>query len=68
MPTKFCSKCGSTYETTEFPRDRRRNDGRYPYCKGCAVALSTMWKLANPEKFRASQRRRAERNKARNTP
>ena len=61
-----CPKCKNTYDDPEdFPVDKSRKTGRYPYCKPCAVALQQLWRMQNPEKhqvivdrYRAGQKAR----------
>lgn len=36
---KRCARCGGEKSADEFPRDRSRVDGRFPYCKACHVIL-----------------------------
>lgn len=35
-----CTRAGQRLRLTEFPRDRRADDGRYVYCKVCCVRRS----------------------------
>ena len=35
METKICSKCKEEKNFCEFPKDKRRHDGYYVYCKQC---------------------------------
>jgi hypothetical protein len=39
-PPKVCVRCGQTKPLDEFPGDRSRDDGRYPYCLDCHAAQS----------------------------
>lgn len=34
-PTKLCVRCQQVKPADEFHRDRRRRDGRFPYCITC---------------------------------
>lgn len=33
--TKRCTRCGKGKAVSEFPKDRRRDDGLFPWCKPC---------------------------------
>lgn len=35
MDAKYCSKCKTEKSLEEFPNDRSRKDGKFPYCKSC---------------------------------
>jgi len=38
---KWCSRCESTKELSEFHTDRARFDGKYKYCKPCQSKIAT---------------------------
>ena len=50
---KRCAKCGDTKPVDEFSKDSGHRDGLTSYCKLCAVAASTKWVAANPERAKA---------------
>lgn len=60
---RTCPKCKSNYEEDEFPVDRSRVSGRYPYCKACAVMMQMLWRENNPDKHKAIVARRLARIK-----
>lgn len=33
--TKVCTKCGQEKDTRDFPNEKKRSDGKYPWCKPC---------------------------------
>ena len=37
-PTKACTRCGDVKPLNDFPRDRRRRDGRQSWCRECCRA------------------------------
>lgn len=37
---KTCTKCGGTFEVTEFYRDKSQKDGRTCWCKACEGAYN----------------------------
>lgn len=48
---KACKKCGVEKDLIEeFYAHKQCKDGRSPYCKECAKAVSRAWALANPER------------------
>ena len=64
-----CPRCTVEYPTLDdFPVDRSRLSGRYPYCKPCATELQAEWRAKNPEKYRAGVKRRIDRIKATHAP
>jgi 5-methylcytosine-specific restriction endonuclease McrA len=52
--SKVCPKCGTEKPLAEFHRDKNRKDGRYCYCKPCAVSEVRRY-TARPE-WRARKR------------
>jgi len=38
---KWCSRCESTKELSEFHKDSARSDGKYNYCKPCQSKIAT---------------------------
>lgn len=38
--TKVCTKCGGTFEITEFYKDKSQKDGRASWCKACERAYN----------------------------
>lgn len=66
MDGKTCTKCGEFKALGEFG-SRTRKDGSpglYTRCKTCINAANKMWRVANPEKHKASQRSRYNSEKA----
>lgn len=72
IPVKICPKCGEAKALENFHRDKRRSDGRFPYCKACmsvhtrawyeknedrAKAKAHTWRGANPERATENGRR-----------
>lgn len=47
--SKHCSKCGETKSLSEFPKDKSRSSGVYPYCKKCNYTHSRKWVVENQE-------------------
>ena len=54
---KKCSVCLETKPAALFPRSRYTRTGLDSRCKACGTAKSYAWSQANPERFRANQRR-----------
>lgn len=50
---KLCGKCGETKLLSEFPKC---HDGHNNWCKFCNNANAKAWRLANPERHKASHR------------
>lgn len=46
---KKCSKCGDEKSVDEFHNDRSRTDGKFPYCKPCAMAVQKRTRNRSPE-------------------
>ncbi len=65
VPVKVCKKCDEVKVLDDFPRDKNRPDGRFPYCKACSCARSRAWATANPEKKAASDKAYREANRDR---
>lgn len=47
---KFCLCCRGYKSFGDFPKDTRRKDGRFTYCKLCHRAMQSARRMANPEK------------------
>jgi len=58
MPDKVCSKCKITKSFEEFHNASKSKDGKMYKCIPCANEDSKAWIRANPDKNRASQRKR----------
>lgn len=44
--TATCARCEETKAIIDFPRDRTRKSGRYPYCKTCNSAkVKAQWEV-----------------------
>lgn len=43
MGTKYCTKCETLKESTEFSRNRYRRDGLHTECKDCASSRLRQW-------------------------
>lgn len=56
--TKACTKCGNEKHLSCFHVRRASRDGLALICKPCAIAHSKEWAKRNPEKLKASSRRR----------
>lgn len=50
MSTKFCSKCKTNKETTEFYKRSKATDGLQPWCKICSTSNKTDWIKENRDK------------------
>ena len=46
---KTCPRCETAKPLDDFPRDRSRKDGRFPYCKACNSKHSRRWALEHPK-------------------
>lgn len=59
---KFCPSCCQEKKIDEFPRNKRRPDGRNSWCKSCANAVSRRWysenKKSHNEQVAEARRRR----------
>ena len=57
---KRCTKCGVVQALEDFPRDRSRVDGRFPYCKRCHASAQDRqrrsWSEERLEAQRAKER------------
>ena len=58
--TKHCPKCDKTLNKTEFPSDSKRLDGLYGLCKSCKALQDKEYKINNPEKIKALNKKRME--------
>lgn len=65
--TKTCTRCREAKSLEDFPRDKRRKDGRFPHCRPCNTANMRAWREANPEKAAELNRKTRERAKANGT-
>lgn len=56
---KTCTKCNSSLAVEQFPRDKSRTDGRFPWCKSCKSEESKKAYKADPQpaKLRAARHR-----------
>lgn len=52
MADKHCNKCGNVKPIEDFPNDRSRIDGKYPYCKLCNRKKVSEWRSDNPDAFK----------------
>lgn len=59
---KYCKKCDSTKDLSEFGKDKNRDDGLQFYCKECCKATTKRYREANKEKYYASAKRWAKEN------
>ena len=63
QPTeKTCAKCGETKPLEEYHRNKRRTDGRYPYCKPCKSADDRAYREKNRDAIAERMRRYNEEN------
>lgn len=53
---KKCKKCSGVKNIEDFSRDKKRADGRFPYCKTCMKAHCAAQYSSNREKRRALRR------------
>jgi len=61
---KVCVKCGGDPQPlSAFPVDRKRPDGRHPWCLECRRAAAHSYRQAAPEKVRGLQRGRSRRHR-----
>jgi hypothetical protein len=51
---KTCSRCGETKDLAEFHKDRKTKDGYCGWCRVCACAKAKAWRLAHPERAKAT--------------
>lgn len=45
MNYKTCARCEESLPETCFWNDKRRKDGKRPYCKACQQDLHIAWRL-----------------------
>lgn len=50
MNTKQCTKCGEVKSVEDFPKDKRRADGRASSCRTCQAKLNNAWKARQEKK------------------
>ena len=50
---KKCVKCGAVKSIDEFPKDRTRKDGAFPWCKACKRSHDHQTYIENGEQIRA---------------
>ena len=55
--TKVCPSCNEDKSLEDYPIDRNRPSGKYPYCKPCANLKGKEYRLANPEKRKETSAR-----------
>ena len=60
--TKFCVKCKTEKDRSEFSRNQRAKDGLFSYCKECARKHASDWYSSNTEKYNESARARWAKN------
>jgi hypothetical protein len=48
--TKRCGRCNEEKPVDEFPGDKRRIDGRYPWCKPCCCDYQRVLRIARNAK------------------
>lgn len=53
MTDKLCPRCGVTKPLTDYPKDRRRPSGHFPYCKACNTKHARKWAVENKDKVAA---------------
>jgi 5-methylcytosine-specific restriction endonuclease McrA len=51
---KICTKCGKEKLRDQFNKDTRSRDGLQWLCRPCGTARQVAYKVANPDKVRAS--------------
>ena len=51
MDTKHCRRCETDKLLGEFPNDRSRPDGKFPYCKACSRKSAQKYYEANSEDY-----------------
>jgi len=56
-PIKRCTTCGEDKPVTDFHRDKRRRDSLQSKCKSCACEAARLWRLANLDRDRETNRR-----------
>lgn len=61
---KVCKMCGESKHRHSFPKDAKRPDGRFPYCKMCHSAYQSRSKVANPEKAALRYKRHLDKARA----
>lgn len=55
---KRCASCGEVLAVEAFTVNRRRPDGREPYCRACLATRRREDRARRPEELRAGSRRR----------
>ena len=63
--TKTCSRCKVEQQIDVFTKDRRRPDGRNPYCRSCKTEMARAYRAANADKVRAKSQAYYQANKER---
>lgn len=59
LATPFmCGRCGVPKDAGLMKRDARNKSGYSSFCKSCHQAASVAWQKANPERLRATRRKR----------
>jgi hypothetical protein len=62
--TKCCPDCEQIKSVDEFHNNKRTSDGKATYCKVCLLARGTAYRLANPEKIKATNKASKKKNYA----
>lgn len=62
---KTCPKCGKRKAISKFPKDKRRKDGTYPYCKECHRAYQRESYRSGGDRYRKQRLGAARRRAAR---
>lgn len=57
---KTCTKCGAEKPHAYFPKDKTRQDGRFPWCRSCKSDAAKSLHRKNPEQARLRAARRRE--------
>lgn len=53
---KTCPRCHEVKHIDEFPRDKTRKAGVFPYCKSCTCERTKEWTQRSPERKKNSDR------------
>lgn len=59
---KTCPDCNQAKPINDFHNNRKTKDGKATYCKVCLLARGQRYRLANPEKVKASNKASKARN------
>jgi 5-methylcytosine-specific restriction endonuclease McrA len=55
--TRVCPSCNEEKSLEDYPIDRNRKGGKYPYCKPCASRKGKEYRVANPEKRKETSKK-----------